>query len=361
MAKTCKKHRLLLGMMIYAVVFLAALAVGLTVLWDYMESFENSCPKNTMDAYVEQLTAENMYDHADVFLAGLDDNLQDRQDICGVVESAMTDKVSYAKKTSESTSERQVYVLRCGSQEIGQVAITAGEPDKYGARAWSVEEQSFHFDHLMGLETSVTVPVDYMVSFNGAPLDESYISEENIPYPALEPFAGEFEMPELVTYRVDDYLGSCEFTVTAPTGQNVDLTEAVDWNLLIQTCTAEEEAELENLSKDFISKYIAFTSSRKSVQKNYNRLAKLMVSGGELAKRLMNAIDGLQYAQSYGDSVVDFQVNQCVRISDERVMCDVSYILRTIGTKGAVETTNNMKIVFLATSQGLKVEAIASY
>ncbi|MBQ8835110.1 MAG: hypothetical protein IJ001_09350 [Oscillospiraceae bacterium] len=362
MAKKNKthKHRFLRGMVIYAVVFLLVLAVGLAVFWDFMASYERSRPQNTLDAYVEQLTAEDMVDHAAEFVFGLDNNLQSYEDICRIVGASVTE-LSYAKKTSESTGERQVYVLRCGSREVGQVAITAGEPDKYGVRAWAVTEEKFHFPHLVAPEMTVTIPAEFAVSVNGMPLDASYICEENIPYPALEDFSGQFAMPELVTYRVEGYLGQCDFAVTDPSGQRVTMTENMDWNEAIRICTAEEEGELAELSEEFIEKYVAFTGSKKNVQGNYSRLAKLMVTGGDLAKRLANAIDGLQYAQSNGDSVVEFQVNQCVTISEERYMCDVTYLLRTIGKKGAVDTVNNMKIVFLQTDKGLKVEAIASY
>lgn len=356
-----RKHPFVRGMVIYAVVFLAVLAAGLAVFWDFMESYEASRPKNTMDAFVEQLTAEQMYDYAAGFVAELDGNLQDREEICRVVAENMTEKISYAKKSSECTEDRQVYVLRSGSREIGQVAITAGEPDVYGARVWSVSEMEFRFPHLVGSGATITVPEGYTVSVSGTRLDGNYVSEENIPYPALAEFQGQFDMPELMTYQVGSYLGTCEFTVTDHNGQIVAVTEDMNWDPVIQTCTEEEEAELETLALDFVQKYVTFTGSRKNVQSHYSKLAKLMVSGGDLAQRLMKAIDGMQYAQSAGDSVVDFQVNQCVRISEERYMCDVTYVLQTITKNGTVEADINMKIVFLETQQGLKVEAIANY
>ena len=58
MSKTKRvKHPLLLGMVIYAVIFLATAAVGLRVFWDFIGAFEASRPENVIDEYIGQLTA----------------------------------------------------------------------------------------------------------------------------------------------------------------------------------------------------------------------------------------------------------------------------------------------------------------
>lgn len=363
MAKKNRKGpgRFFLGMVIYAVVFLTLMVGGLYVFWDFMESYEASRPKNTMDAYIAQLTAGEMVKNADDFLAELDGSLHSREDVTQIVSESLTDKLSYAKKSSESTENRQVYVLRCGSRVIGQVDILAGEPDRYGSRIWRVNQSQFRFPHLVGDPVSLTVPEGFSVCFNGHVLDDGYITGKNIPYPVFADFAGEYEMPTMVTYTVDRYLGQHEFSVTDPSGAEVALAEEMDWGSIAMGCTEEETEKLQELTKKFLDRYTVFFSTKNNIDRNYANLIRLIVPNGDLAQRMGKAIDGLQFAQSGGDDIVSVVFNQCLRISDERYFCDVSYVLRTIGKKGVVETTNNMRLICLENENDLKVEAIVNY
>ena len=90
-------------------------------------------------------------------------------------------------------------------------------------------------------------------------------------------------------------------------------------------------------------------------------LGKSLVPNGALFNRLRTAIDGLTFAQSGGDKLTQTTVNRYIPLEDGCYLCDVSYVVSTIGKKGAVDTTNNMKIIFVSTEDGLKVEAITSY
>jgi hypothetical protein len=54
-------------------------------------------------------------------------------------------------------------------------------------------------------------------------------------------------------------------------------------------------------------------------------------------------------------------VNQLADIGEGRYFCDVTYIVETVGREGAVETTNNLKLIILETENGLKIEAMTRY
>ena len=83
--------------------------------------------------------------------------------------------------------------------------------------------------------------------------------------------------------------------------------------------------------------------------------------GGDLEKRLATAVDGLKWSQSAGDTITQFTMNHHYKLEDTRYLCDVTYVLETIGRKGTIETTNNMKLILVETEKGLKVEAISVY
>ena len=354
--------RFALGMVIYALVFLMIAGAGLWLLWDFMEAYELSRPLNTIKVYVAGVTEDMLCDGSGELLEQLDSHIQTREEACQVIRDSADQEFSYAKKTSESTDTRQVYVLRSGKQVIGTFAISAGQEDKYGFREWTVSEQSFDFSHLLGEKVSVTVPADFTVSINGNVLDDSYITERDLPYTALEDYYDEFPLPSLVTYSADSYLGSVSMTVLDRNGAPIEITGETDYNSLLPECSQEEKEAMDELAEQFLIRYVAFTGGTSgSVSGDYSRLCRHLVPDGKLAQKLYTALEGLRYAQSYRDTIKSTEVNQYAKLDGGRYYCDVTYSVETVGKKGAVEMTYNMKIIMLETDVGLRVEAMSRY
>ena len=354
--------RFALGMVIYALVFLVIVSAGLWIFWDFIEAYEASRPVNAIKAYVDSLKPEDLSEGSGGLLDTLDANLQSREESARLIQESASGSFSYAKKSAESTEDRQVYVLRNGRQVIGQFAISAGEPDKYGFRIWEVTETSFDFSHLMGERVGVTVPSDFTVFVNGYALDESYIVEKDIPYSTLEEFYGEYPLPTMVTYSADSFLGSCTMTVADRKGNPIEITPDTDYNLLLPECNDSELEQVEELIDQFLTRYVAFTgSSSGTAGGNYNRLIRHLVPDGELSKRLYTAIDGLHFAQSLRDTLKSVKINQTAKLGDGRYYCDVTYVVETVGKKGPVSMTYNMKVIMLETDVGLRVEGMTRY
>lgn len=354
--------RFVTGMLVYALVFLAIVSGGLWVLWDYIDAYEQSRPVNAIKAYVDSLTPEDLSAGSGALLDTLDVRLQSREESSRLIRESVGQEFSYAKKSAESSDNRQVYVLRSGRQVIGQFAITSGEPDKFGFRIWEVTEESFDFSHLLGESVSVTVPSDFTVLVNGAELDSSYITNKDIPYTKLEEFYGSYPLPSLVTYSADSYLGEATLEVLDRQGNPVVITEDTDFNLLMPECSDEETQAIDALVTKFLEHYIAFTgSSSGSAGGNYNRLLPYLVTDGELAKRLYTAISGLYFAQSLGDTIQETTVNQRASLGSGRYYCDISYVVETVGKRGPVQQSYNMKIIILETNEGLRVEGMSRY
>ena len=357
-----KSGRFALGMLIYAIIFLVIAAVGLGVFWKFIEAYELSRPKNTLDNYIAELTVEDMAACAQDSIAQVDEKIQSPEDCVDVIRSAVAEKISYAKKSKESTETRQVYAIRSAKQPIGQIAITAAETDMFGFTRWSVTEESYDFSYLMQQPVSITVPEHFQVSMNGNVLDESYITEKDIPYESLEDFHGQFPMTGLVTYTAENVMGDLALTVLNEDGNEVEITTDTDLNAFIPRCSEAEKAQLDALMEPFLTSYIAFTgSANKSIERNYRNMIAYMVPDGTLAQRLRTAFEGLTFAQSSSDKITQITIHDYYRLSDERFLCDITYHLETVGRKGKVESTNNMKIVFLKMEEDLKVEAMTTY
>lgn len=359
-----KKHAFAKGMVIYALVFLALTAAGLAMFWDFIDSYEQSRPKNTMDQYISRLTVEDMVAYSGDWLQQIDSNLQSDQDYTQVMGDSLTGKLTYARKSSVCTETSQTYVLRSGSRVIGQVVIEAAEPDAYGFTLWSVADQSFDFSHLICQSQSVTVPSVYAVRANGTVLEEDYITETGIRYDALEEFYDDYEaLPTMVTYTAGGVAGDLTLEILDAEGNVVENWADSDPNTVLNNCTQEETEELTQFMKNFLVSYVRFTSgANQSSKLNYVKLMRqFLIEGSELSNRLATALDGLAYAQSYNDILDEVIVNRVSHIDDSHYFCDVTYLVSTHGKAGKVQTTNNMKVMLVITENGLRVEAMTRY
>lgn len=360
-----KRHgfgRFFLGMFIYAVVFLLIAAGGLTVFWKYMEGFENSRPKITVDAYMQSITPEHVCDMSQSVIDSIDHNLESEEACREYLLSSLTEEITCAKKSAECTADRQVYVLRSGSQVIGQFSIVTTQPDRFGFKPWTLEGEAFDLAYLIGQPQSITVPDVLSVSVNGKTLDAGYIAADDIPYAELEDYYGDYDLPHQVTYSFGPLLGEPEVQVTDAKGNSVDPAEITDFSPYFHNCTEEEAQELDDLTERFVKRYIAFTGSANRARiDNYNNLMYCVVPGSDLADRLLNAIDGLYYAQSKGDSVASITTNHQIRLEEGRYLCDISYEVDTTGFNGVVRTQTNAKLMIVRSGDQLLVEALMIY
>ena len=350
------------GILIYLVVFLVLTAVGLGFFWKFIEAYEVSRPKNTLKAYVEQLTSEQMAEGSDELYETIDSNIQSRDQFDNVIQSAVTEKLSYAKKSSESSENRQVFVLRSGKTPIGKFIIEAGDEETFGFRIWEVTEATFDFSYLKGEPVSITVPSEYQVSINGNVLSESYITKSGIEYTALEGFYGDYELPTMVTYAAENFLGEATVEVADQNGNPVEITAETDMNSLLPTCTAQEATDIEAFTNEFVDLWVKFSGSTKgNAVYNYYQVKRLLSSDGVLSERLRSAIDGLAFGQTNGAKIKEVIINRIVPLGDGNHMCDFTYLVSTVGKKGAVDTSSNMKIIIVTEDGAYRLKSMERY
>ncbi len=360
--KKKRKSHFLLGMFLYAVVFLGLTYWGLTEFWDFIEAYELSRPVYAVDGYVNQLTADEIYDNSPELTDRLNYDLESEESCRALVDEALQEEFRYARKASASTEGTQVYVLSSGDFEIGTITITAQAPDEYGFTPWEVTEANFNISKFLGDTISMTVPVDYVLSVNGTALDDSYITASGLNFDALEPFNGSYETPSMVTYTAGPFLGEPVLTVTDALGNPVTATEEELPDFYLDNCSDDVKAELDAFVKVFIEHYIAFSgSANRSATGNYYKLIAYVTPGSKLQERLYGSISGLEYAQSRGDKLVDMTMHRYVDIGNGYYLCDVTYLVDTTGREGVVQTTTNMKIIVTRTNNGLLVDAMSGY
>ena len=358
-----KKHRWIfpVALILYAAVFLVAAFFGLRWFWGYMDAYEQSRPHIALDAYMEELTANYVLDRCGDLITTIDPNVQSEQQCREVILNALQDKFTCAKKTSESDEDHHVYIIRCGAKVIGRMEMERQGENLQGFVPWQVVGESFDLSYLLTPALSVTVPADFIVSALGGPLDSGYITQTGIHYPLVEEFYDTYSLPTMVTYTAGPFLGEGALTVTDPAGNPVSITEETDMDVFLNNCTASEISALDDVIKNYIQCYMDFTSCTGSdTTGNYNRLAKYMVPGGELAKRMKNAIDGLYWVSDRGAKLASVTTGHYISIGEGRYLCDVTYVVDIKTFNGDVQTTASVKLIFLQTANGLKAESMLS-
>jgi len=360
-----KKRRFwpfLLFMLIYAVLALAAIGYGLNWFYGYIEAYEASRPKHVLNAYMDGLTAEHVCDLSAEVIGEIDHNIQSEEECRAYIKEALSDGFSYAKKSSESTSTKHVYVLRTGLQVIGQFTMEAMREDEYGFTYWEVTGESFDMSYLIGEKISTVAPNHYAVTVNGKKLDSNYVVGEPIGYDALKNFYNDYDLPVMVTYEAGPFLGEYEMIVTDTEGRPFVLEEQEDLNLLAQNCPEEMVEELDEFVDIFIDKYVTYTGgSNKNADANLADLLRYVVKGSDFEDRMHGAWYGQLYAQSWGDRIVEIRNNYFFQLEDGKYVCDVTYLVDTTGKQGVVQTTNNVRIVVVKTGGGLKVLTVYNY
>ena len=368
-----KKHRKRSGIgfavfcVVWAVLLLTATGFGLYWLWGCMEGYEASRPHIAIDKYMSKITKEYIIDHSDELLSKVDFNIQSREDCTQIVMDALEGEISYARKASACTEDKQVYVVRWGKQVVGSFTIVTTEADEYGFKPWIFQEEQYDLSDLMGTETvTVRAPEGYSVMVNGYVLDESYIiSTETAEYDVFEDYYDDYDLPKYVmhTYEAGPFLNAMyEPEVYSPQGQSVVLDESFAPYSLIPELEEGEREELESFLAEFLDIYVIFAGcANDNRQANYWKVIQYVVPDSNLAERMRAALEGLQYAQSRGDQVADIDIHYLYALSEDAYLFDVTYYVDTTGQEGVVRTTTNARMVIIRSADKLLVESMISY
>lgn len=346
-------------LLLYAIVFLVALGFGLDWLWGYMASYEASRPNHTVENYMEQLTPAYIYDKSTDLIAKADSSVQSPEQCRQVIMEALSSKFTHVKNLGESTDEKTVYLIRCGSRIIGRFEMTQTGTNEHGFPLWEVTSDSFDLSYLLSPGHTVTVPDTYRVTVNGAELNEAHVTVSGIRFPLLQEFYDDYALPTLVTYETGTTLGETEMVVTDPTGVPVIIDETASYDSLLPFCSDADAKRLDAAVSGFIQDYVDFIScTNNDINGNYNRLTEHIVPGTALAQRMKDAVTGLKWVSDRGAKVAGIDIASRVDIGGGKYLCDVVYRVDTRNITGSVQTESHLKIIFTDTDNCLMVETM---
>lgn len=361
MAKNTKNRRWIFPIILlaYALVFLVGTAIGLDYLWDYMDAYERTRPHTALNAYMEKLTPEYIADNCDELIAKIDPNIQSEEACRKMIIASLTEKITCAKKTTDSTEDHHVYVIRCGAKIIGSMEMNRDGAQVQGLTTWQVKGDSFDLSYLMTEPKSITVPDHFSVYAGDSLLSKEFITQSDLKYSVLKEFYSSFELPTMVTYTAGPFLGEVELTAKDADGNAVVFDENTDMNSFLKRATEEEKKDLDKIIEDFLTYHMKMSANAgNSPTANYNALKKYMVPNGDLAKRMKEAIGGLKWITDRGAKMKSIDTAEYISLGNGRYMCDVTYVVNVYGLGGRIDTTTRVKLILLETDNGLKAEAM---
>ncbi len=351
-----------MGMLLYAAVFMLLIVIGMRVLWDVAAEYEVTRDKYAIEEYLSSMDEDHIDALAESFMNSLDTAIQNPEESRSAVARVMQGELRYVRQPGESSTERAVFKIYGSGRELGKVVFTKAEEKRFGMSRWQFAEESYDFSWLCGSD-SITVPVDWRVSIGGNELDDSYVTENTIPYEYLKDFYGK-GLPELYqkTVEIDNYVGSAPFEIVDSFGRPVSREELSEERFL-DNCTDAEKAADEAFIQAFLPYYVeCLANTRRDATGNYNNISRYLVSGSDLDVRLRGAIAGQYWAHSQGEQILSITLDRHVHLGDDIFLVEFSYELesKSGNTGGTTKSDNHAQIILRLTDGTLRAQAIYS-
>ena len=358
-----KTARFWLGLAIFAEIFLIATVFGLVEVWKFIEAYEASRPKNAIEAYMEEATADYLATLDPATVAQADHNLQSEEACLEVIRDSIG-TVSYAKNMKLTTETEMVYMILSSGKNIGKVTMTVVDTDIYGFTYWDVTREEYDFSDLVGGTVSVTVPEEFKVYADGVLLDDGYVTQRDIPYESAKEYYKDYDLPTKTTYTAGPILGTPVLTVTDAEGNPVTIDETTDLEKYLQNCSQEELDAVKTFTKNYVKAYMNFTSvtgGQGSMQRNLSKLKGYMVSGSKLAQRMEEAVVGLLWVTDRNAALNRVDIHRTLRLEEGRYVCDLTYVVDTRDFSGKVQSSTTITLVLVETDDGLKAESMTTH
>lgn len=361
--KKTYSQKMLKTIAIYAAIFLVIAVIGLVIFWNYMDAYEKSQPKNVIDAYLYNLDEAHIQDLTRDFIQSVNHNVQSDEDCLEIIADSIKDGVTYARKMSECTDDKMVYMLMSDGNTIGKVVLTAQGKGSFGFANWVVTEESFDFSHLLNDGVTLEVPEHYKVYADGKLVSQKCIVQRDTPIEVLKDFYADYDtLPYMVTYEVGPYLGEVEITITDAEDNPVTQEQAKDLAFILDNCSGAETDTLDHLVSGFIDSYVRFsTNANGALDANYADILTYIVPESALAQRMEDALNGLKWVNNQEAEILSKEVHYRTRLAGGLYLYDISYEVKVTHQGNTTTTTENVRFLLSQTTEGLKVERMLNY
>lgn len=313
---------------LYAIVLAAGIYYALSKVWTYAEEYEAARPEPVIEKYVANLR-ENLWDDTiEETIAGMPHDFQTNEEVLAVVQSLLTDEISYSRVASSGDSSTIIYNLYCGKNLFGQVTLVEDKSHaselSYDMFPWMIGDEEFYFS---GLYTSaqITVPAAYSVRLNGIELSDDYIIEEGIHYNVLDDYYEAYpNLPTKVTYRAENLIGHLDFTVYDEDGNETVIDPTQDDSQFIKPVEGELLERFDSFARGFVEKYRKYSAGLYESAYGYSLLLPYVELGSDLDQRLKMAMDGQSWSHTYSVSINYVNLDNAISLGEGYYILEIS-------------------------------------
>ena len=130
-----KKNRFAGGLALYTLLLMALILAGLVFFYFYIATYEYTRPESAIARYMESLQDGAAQEQIAAFVKTLDHNMQPEAVSTQRISEAIQN-VHCAKKVSECTDKRLVYVLKTDEYVLGKIVLTPVGEQRLGFTSW---------------------------------------------------------------------------------------------------------------------------------------------------------------------------------------------------------------------------------
>ena len=352
-----RRSRFGLGLLIYVWILLILGGAALFVLQDFLSAYEASQPRYFVEEYEGSLR-EQPPEAACKALDDIDSRILTEEEKEAWVGETLS-QVSLSKDASLSREDHQVYRVKgADGAVLGSVSFEPVEQGRYSLPVWGVKEEEFDFSAFYRSE-EITVPADYRVFLGEYPLDKRCITEDKIPYAALEECYLHYEgLPTMVRYETPLFVGDPALRVQDAEGKELT-EEELNEDAFLDRCSPEIREKAEEFVPKFIDLYVLYSADiKESYQYYYFQLRPLVQPDSQLYVRLRMAFEGLGYTATKSVSLDQVEINRLTDLGQDRYLADVSYATTVTGSDGPIPMQDHVLLVLIDNDGTLLADAL---
>lgn len=198
-----KKWKFKLFLLIYSILWCIGIIIGLNLLWDFLDDYENSMPVHVMEENLPMFGEEECETllHMDGLIEP--SKFETKEMIKNIYINSIHGKsISFEKKAGEYSDEHPVYLIKADQDDLAVVTLKKRKgKSHFGFTRWEFGTVSNFMS--ASHEVIISVPSNASISLNGIPVGDEYIVSKDNGVETLDHVIGlAGEIPFMVTYRI---------------------------------------------------------------------------------------------------------------------------------------------------------------
>ncbi len=233
----------------------ALFVAAMVIFWLYVVSYvkkslvlyENSQPRNTMDAIMADFRAKGLQDY--VTIEGEVSRFETEDNFVKEFQSRVVGKILYydlAKGVQDPSAPR--YELFADGDPVGFVTLKEISSEPFFLKLLTISEWALDKVEMQSVKgekaVEITVPDTYQVKINGITADERERTDGRETAEEFTYAAAYVDVPSFVTYRVEGLLETPEIEILDQNGAAVSFDSQEKGNLTIVSVKSFEESEM---------------------------------------------------------------------------------------------------------------------